>query len=246
MRLAWGIVAILGLGLPASVALSAQQDVSGPAPTTVQPSAGAAQAEPPTEQKKEPQGEPSQTPPQQTSPPQAAPTEPTAEPGPEPQQKTLPQQGEPGIEASPSEPGKEPEKKTDAGAGGNGRRHAGKKRAIAAHGSPQTVIVRHGGADEPTAQIVTGMAPQEANRQRQHAEQLLRSTGETLKGADSGAFDGVQQETLSQIHNYMEGARLALKGGDISRGHMLAVKAGLLANDLVKHSQAAKEINSAR
>jgi len=90
------------------------------------------------------------------------------------------------------------------------------------------------------------MAPEEANRQRQHAEQLLRSTEETLKRADPLAFDPLQQETVSQIHNYMDGARLALKEGDISRGHTLAQKAGLLAQDLVKHSQAAKEINSAR
>lgn len=101
--------------------------------------------------------------------------------------------------------------------------------------------MRHGGVDEPTAQIVTGLAPEEANRQRQHAEQLLRSTDETLRGADLRAFDALQEETVSQIHNYMEGAHLALKEGDISRGETLAMKAGLLADDLVRHSPAAKE-----
>ena len=90
------------------------------------------------------------------------------------------------------------------------------------------------------------MAPEEATRQRQHAEQLLRSTDEALKRFDPLAFDLQQQETVSQIHNYMEHARLALNEGDIARGHTLAQKAGLLAQDLIKHSQAGKQANSAR
>ena len=265
MRLACGIV-VLCIGLPPWGVASAQQDSSGQATTTSQaPEAGASHNDTPTEQKKEPPAEqkkdapaePSQAPPEQTPPQQSTPqqipaqqntpTEPAAEPGSEPQSKTQPQPSEPGIEPLPSKPGNEPEKKADAdGRSANGSRHVGKKRVTATDGSPQKIIVRHGGIDEPTAQIVTGMAPEEANRQRQHAEQLLRSTEETLKQVDPLAFDPLQQETVSQIHNYIDHARLALMEGDISRGHTLAQKAGLLAQDLVKHSQAAKEINSAR
>lgn len=39
---------------------------------------------------------------------------------------------------------------------------------------------------------------------------------------------------MSQIHNYMKGSRSALKEGDIPRAHTLAVKAGLLADDLAR------------
>ena len=251
MRLAWGIV-VLSIGLLPWGVASAQQDSSEQATTTSQaPAAGAPQTDTPTEQKKEPPVEPSQAPPEQTPPQPATPQETTPQPRapsePAAEPPTQPQPSQTGIEPPLSKPRKEPETKADAGGGSaNGRRHVERKRATATSGSPQKVVVRHGGTDEPTAQIVTGMAPEEANRQRQHAEQLLRSTEETLKRADPLAFDPLQQETVSQIHNYMDGARLALKEGDISRGHTLAQKAGLLAQDLVKHSQAAKEINSAR
>src|ERR1035441_6434312 len=72
---------------------------------------------------------------------------------------------------------------------------------------PRKIIVRAGGADEPTAQIVTGMAPEEANRQRQDAEQLLKATDATVKRAAPGPVDAQRQETGSQIHNYMQGDR---------------------------------------
>jgi hypothetical protein len=157
--------------------------------------------------------------------------------GPAPAAKTS--QAEP-----PSERKKEPpapqrataEKKTDTGASAavTVRRPAGRKRAAATDGGPRKVIVPRGGVDEPTAQIVTGMAPAEADRQRQAAEQLLKSTDATLKRVGLGPFNAPQDETVSQIHNYMEGARLALKEGDISRAHTLAEKADLLANDLTR------------
>ncbi len=79
------------------------------------------------------------------------------------------------------------------------------------------------------------MAPEEASRQRQDSEQLLKKTVSTLERIDPDALDREQQETVSQIHNYMAGARAALKEGDIARGHTLAVKAGLLADDLARH-----------
>lgn len=95
--------------------------------------------------------------------------------------------------------------------------------------------MREGGASEPTAQIVTGMSADEANRQRQESEKWLTSAEENLNRLDGRTLDAQQQETVSQIHNYVGGARSALKEGDISRGHTLALKASLLAEDLVKH-----------
>jgi hypothetical protein len=137
-----------------------------------------------------------------------------------------------------SAPKTEPKKKVDAGpASANGKRRAAGRRvsAPAPEGAPRKIVVREGGANEPTAQIVTGMPPEEATRQRQRAEELLTSTGESLKRIAPRTLDARQQETVSQIHHYMEGARSALKEGDIARAHTLAVKANLLADDLDKH-----------
>jgi hypothetical protein len=96
-------------------------------------------------------------------------------------------------------------------------------------------VVREGGADEPAVQIVAGLPTEEASGQRREAEKFLDAADENLKRAAGRSFDAQQLETISQIHNYVERARAALKEGDISRGHTLALKANLLADDLVKH-----------
>ena len=102
-------------------------------------------------------------------------------------------------------------------------------------GPPRKIVVREGGAIAPSAQIVPGLAPQEADQQRQHAVQLLASTEENLKRLSGRTLDSRQQETVAQIHNYTDGARSALREGDTQRAHTLALKAHLLADDLVKH-----------
>lgn len=103
------------------------------------------------------------------------------------------------------------------------------------NGAPRRIVVREGGANEPAAQIVPGMSPAEADRQRQNAEHLLGSTGDQVKQLSGRTLDAQQQETVGQIRKYMEGARAALKEGDVQRASTLAEKAHLLAEDLVKH-----------
>jgi hypothetical protein len=128
-------------------------------------------------------------------------------------------------------------KKADAASVSSAKkRHVIKKHpATASQDAPQRVVVRHGSTAEPTAQIVTGMAPAEANRERMDAERLLSLTDATVKRAAPGPVDAPRQETVEQIHNYMKGARSALREGDISRAHTLAQKASLLAADLERH-----------
>lgn len=96
-------------------------------------------------------------------------------------------------------------------------------------------MVREGGAEEPAVQIVTGLPAEEASSERREAEKFLDAADENLKRVAGRSLDALQQETISQIHNYVERARSALREGDISRGHTLALKANLLADDLVKH-----------
>jgi hypothetical protein len=97
------------------------------------------------------------------------------------------------------------------------------------------MVIREGGATEPPAQIVPGLAPQEASQQRQNTEDLLNLTEENLKQLAGRTLDSPRQDAVAQIHNYVEGARSALKDGDTQRAHTLALKAHLLADDLLKH-----------
>ena len=231
MRLAWGITIACCLGFPAWGGVC-QQESSGPTNATGQaPAESAPQNEPTSEQKKE----------TQTAAPQAeTKIEPKTEPktDPQPTEPKIQPESQPATQPQPAEAKSEAPRKTAAApSGATVKRHSAAKRAraLTPQDGPRRVVVREGGADEPTAQIVTGMAPEEANRQRQDAEQLLKATDATVKRAAPGPVDAQRQETLSQIHNYMQGARSALKEGDISRGHTLAVKAGLLADDLTRH-----------
>jgi hypothetical protein len=115
------------------------------------------------------------------------------------------------------------------------RQSVPKRAAVPSAGAPKKVVVREGGAEEPIAQIVTNMTAEESDRQRRVAELLLSTTAETLKEIAPRALDSQEQETVSQIQNYMEGSRSAMKEGDVPRAHTLALKAGLLADDLSRH-----------
>lgn len=123
--------------------------------------------------------------------------------------------------------------KTDASAASESKKHPA--RTPPPDGAPRKIVVRQGGAVEPAAQIAPGMTPAEATRERQNAERLLGSTDDRLKQLTGRTLDALQQETAGQIRNYMDGARLALKEGDVRRASMLAQKAHLLAEDLAKH-----------
>ncbi len=99
--------------------------------------------------------------------------------------------------------------------------------------APRKIVVRRGGAKEPATLIAPGMTPAEAARERQSAEQWLRSTGDQLPQLEV-LPDVHQQETVVQIRNYMDGARSALQEGDVRRASTLAEKAHLLAEDLLR------------
>jgi hypothetical protein len=132
------------------------------------------------------------------------------------------------------------EKKTDAGLpSGHGTVNSTRKRRKRPmpppDGAPQKIVVREGGAREPAAQIAPDITPSEATRDRQNAERSLGSTDVQMKQLAGRTLNAQQQETVGQIRNYMQGARSALKEGDVRRAGTLADKAHLLVEDLVKH-----------
>jgi hypothetical protein len=139
--------------------------------------------------------------------------------------------------------------KSDAGSANSGPANGGsasngsasgstksrQRTATAPDGAPRKIVVRKGGATEPAAQIAPDLAPAEAVRQRQNAEQWLGSTDLQLKQLAGRTLSAQQQETVGQIRNYMNGVRSALQEGDVQRANTLAEKAHLLADDLVRH-----------
>jgi hypothetical protein len=124
-------------------------------------------------------------------------------------------------------------KKMDHGSA-NATRKRRKLPAPSRDGAPRKIVVREGGASEPAAQIAPDITPAEAARQRQSVEQLLVSTDDQLKLLARRTLNAGQQETVGQIRNYMDGARSALKEGDVRRASTLAQKAHLLIEDLVR------------
>jgi hypothetical protein len=222
MRLACGLAIALWLSSPAAGMASWLQDPAGSANTAGQVPA--------------PTAAPAETAPAEKSP---APTEkPQTKHAPE---EPLPTETTPAAPANPQTPaaGKPAPQsaakgKTDAGSASGHRRR--RKRAASAPGSaPRKIVVREGGASEPAAQIAPGMTPAEATRQRHNAEQLLGATDDKLKRLAGRTLDARQQETVGQIRNYIDGARSALKEGDVRRANTLAQKAHLLSEDLAKH-----------
>ena len=221
MRLACGLAIALWLSFPAAGMASWQQDPAGSGNA-----AGQAPAQPAAPAQQAPAGK--SLPP--TDLPQTE-NEPAGQ---------VPAETAPGVPANPQTPAAAktaPEstakEKTDTGSASGNRRR--RKRAASAGSAPRKIVVREGGASEPAAQIAPGMTPAEATRQRHNAEQLLGATDEKLKRLAGRPLDAKQQETAGQIRNYMEGARSALKEGDVRRANTLAQKAHLLSEDLVRH-----------
>jgi hypothetical protein len=173
--------------------------------------------------KSNPPAPPQATPPSQASPPPNESANPAADQG----QPTPPNDAsEKPKETSPEEKKTMPcatqngSTKVKCGKRGNGQRRR---------------VVRHGSTGEPTAQLAPGMTAEQALRDRRNTEQLLISTETNLRKLSARNLNQSQQDTISQIRNYMVGSRSALQTGDLSRARNLAFKAHLLADDLIAH-----------
>ncbi len=100
--------------------------------------------------------------------------------------------------------------------------------------APPKVVVKDGGATDPTITISPGLNQQQASRQRQSAEELLAKADENLKKISGQDLNPTQQELVKQIQQYMEQAKTAGNTGDLTRQRNLALKAQLLSEELVK------------
>ena len=114
-------------------------------------------------------------------------------------------------------------------------RHRKHKHAKTPNSGPRKIVVHNGGTTEPTALLAPGMTEEQASHRRQNITQLLVSTDDNVKKISGRRLNSSQQATLDQIRAYMQQAKSAADSGDLERGHNLATKAHLLADDLLKH-----------
>jgi hypothetical protein len=98
---------------------------------------------------------------------------------------------------------------------------------------PPKKVVRNGGSEEPTIQLVGGATEDQASRQRS-TEQLTAATDDNLKKIAGRQLSASQQEMVNQVKQFVEQSKTAVAAGDLERGHNLAQKAHLLSEELVK------------
>jgi hypothetical protein len=98
---------------------------------------------------------------------------------------------------------------------------------------PAKTVVRNGGTSEPAVQITDAEGAAQA-QQRSSTDQLLGSTEDNLKKLAGHELTPTQQDMVSQIRQYMQQSKEAITAGDTERGRMLAQKAQLLSDELVK------------
>jgi hypothetical protein len=99
---------------------------------------------------------------------------------------------------------------------------------------PPKIVVRNGGTSEGTVQLSGGSSAGKESPRRAGTDKLLGSTEEALKKIDSLQLDSTQQQTAKQIHQYVVQSKTALAAGDLDLAHNLALKAHLLADELLK------------
>jgi len=91
--------------------------------------------------------------------------------------------------------------------------------------------VKNGGSDQPTVQL---KPPSDGQQQRSSTEQLNAATEDNLKKIEGRPLASAEQETLNQAKQFIEQSKAAISDGDLDRGHDLAQKARLLADELAK------------
>ena len=99
---------------------------------------------------------------------------------------------------------------------------------------PPKVIVRQGGTSEPSIELAGGGAGRQTADQRNTANQMLDATETNLKKIAGRQLTTDQQGMVTQIHQFMDQSKTAVKDGDLERARTLAWKAQLLSEELVK------------
>ena len=93
--------------------------------------------------------------------------------------------------------------------------------------------MRQGGTSEPSVQLAGGQGNGQASQQHANANQLLETTEANLKKLAGRQLSSTEQDTVTQIRQYMEQSKAAVAADDMERARTLAWKAQTLSEDLV-------------
>jgi hypothetical protein len=96
-------------------------------------------------------------------------------------------------------------------------------------------IVRNGGVPDPEINFEPSMTPQQAAQQTSETKQLIDATETNLKILQERGPGDERQDVIEEVKNYISLARSSLDSGDVERAHKLAIKAGVLARDMLRH-----------
>lgn len=121
--------------------------------------------------------------------------------------------------------------KTEAGTTNSAPTQSGTKPA--SNCPPLKIVVRHGGATDSSIQLAGGTPGQDSQEQAT-ANQMLQSTEENLKKLEARQLSATEQDTVTQIRQFVEQSKSALAASDPERARTLAWKAQTLSDDLVK------------
>jgi len=98
---------------------------------------------------------------------------------------------------------------------------------------PAKIVVRQGGITEQSIQLAGGSAT-EATQKREAANQMLAATEDNLKKISGRQLSTDQQDSATQIRQFMNQSKKAMASGDLERAQTLAWKAKLLSDDLLE------------
>lgn len=98
---------------------------------------------------------------------------------------------------------------------------------------PPKIVVRQGGVSEQSIQL-SGSSPRgESTQKRESTHQMLATTEENLKKVAGIQLSSDQQNSVSQIRQFVSQSKSALSAADFERAQTLAWKAKVLSEDLV-------------
>ena len=94
-------------------------------------------------------------------------------------------------------------------------------------------VVSEGGESQPTGQLSTGIPDGQVQQQRNTTAQLRQATEDNLNSLRRQLSDA-ERGVVQQIRNMLQQSKSAENDGDTERAYVLATKAHLLSEELVK------------
>jgi hypothetical protein len=154
-------------------------------------------------------------------------------------QTQLPTQGTPPPSPDQGTPAAENPEKAEAK---NGKPHPPAKKPAApsngktteARNIPPRTVVRPDPEPSPTPGLISPSPSQGGPHDQATTEQLLQTTESNLTTIRRQLSQD-EEATVTQIKDFVDQSRKAIKENDLGRAHNLAMKARLLCDDLIKH-----------